>query len=100
MPVCGNPVARSIQEFEVSTMPESLITPTETRVRDSQDQCGHVVQFYSEDGFLVDELSKLIGAALGSGQAAVVITTNPHTDALAEHLPDPGVAIARAEQSV
>ena len=98
MPVCGNPVARSIQEFEVSTMPESLITPTETRVRDSQDQCGHVVQFYSEDGFLVDELSKLIGAALGSGQAAVVITTNAHRDGLAKRLTDRGFDLARAMQ--
>jgi signal transduction histidine kinase len=33
----------------------------------------HTVQFYREDGFLLDEISRFIGTALGAGDAAVAI---------------------------
>jgi signal transduction histidine kinase len=46
----------------------------------------HVVQFYGEDGFLLDELSRFIGTALGAGEAAVVIATKEHRDGLARRL--------------
>ena len=47
---------------------------------------GHVVQFYGEDEFLLDELSRFIGTALGAGEAAVVIATKDHRDGLARSL--------------
>ena len=46
----------------------------------------HVVQFYGDDGFLLDELSRFIGTALGAGEAALVITTREHRDGLARKL--------------
>src|SRR5580700_11374076 len=47
---------------------------------------GHVVQFYGDDGFLPDELSRFIGSALGAGKSAVVIATREHRDGLARRL--------------
>ncbi len=46
----------------------------------------HVVQFYGDDGFLLDELSRFIGTALGTGESAVVIATKEHRDGLARRL--------------
>jgi signal transduction histidine kinase len=46
----------------------------------------HVVQFYGDDGFLLDELSQFIGTALGAGESAVVIATKEHRDGLARRL--------------
>jgi PAS domain S-box-containing protein len=38
----------------------------------------HVVQFYSDDEFLLNDLSRFIGTALGAGDAAVVLCTKAH----------------------
>jgi PAS domain S-box-containing protein len=46
------------------------------------DHCGHVVQFYSDDSFLLEGLSRFIGSALGAGDAGIVIATQPHRDEL------------------
>ena len=46
----------------------------------------HDVQFYSDDNFLLDALSKFVGTALGAGDSAVVIATQAHLDALAQRL--------------
>jgi hypothetical protein len=46
----------------------------------------HVVQFYGDDGFLLDELSRFIGTALGAGEAALVIATKEHRDGLVRKL--------------
>lgn len=58
----------------------------------------HTVQFYAEDTFLLDELSRLIGAALGVGDAAVVIATKAHRDGLAQRLNSLGFDTARAAE--
>jgi signal transduction histidine kinase len=56
----------------------------------------HVVQFYGEDEFLLDELSRFIGTALGAGEAAVVIATKQHRDGLARRLQKWGLDTATA----
>jgi signal transduction histidine kinase len=56
----------------------------------------HVVQFYGEDGFLLDELSRFIGTALGAGEAAVVIATEEHREGLAQRLKAWGLDTAKA----
>jgi len=56
----------------------------------------HAVQFYGEDSFLVDELSRFIGGALGAGDAAVVIATKSHRDGIAQQLQSLGLDAARA----
>jgi len=56
------------------------------------------VQFYGEDAFLLDELSRFIGTALGAGDAAVVIATKAHRDGLAQDLKARGLDVARATE--
>ncbi|MGC2112383.1 MAG: PAS domain S-box protein, partial [Candidatus Korobacteraceae bacterium] len=56
----------------------------------------HTAQFYSEDGFLVDALSRFIGGPLAAGHAAIVIATEPHRHALDQRLRENGVDVASA----
>jgi signal transduction histidine kinase len=56
----------------------------------------HAVQFYGEDGFLLDELSRFIGTSLGAGESAVVIATKDHRDGLARRLQVLGLDTTRA----
>jgi signal transduction histidine kinase len=46
----------------------------------------HSVQFYKEDSFLLDSLTKLIGTTLMSGDVALVVATPAHRDGLAARL--------------
>jgi signal transduction histidine kinase len=46
----------------------------------------HSVQFYEEDSFLLDSLTKLIGTTLVAGDLAFVIATPAHREGLAERL--------------
>src|SRR4051794_26764845 len=55
----------------------------------------HSVQFYEDDTFLLDELSRFIGAALGAGDAALVIATQAHREELARRLAARGLNLAR-----
>jgi signal transduction histidine kinase len=50
------------------------------------EQPAHIVQFYAEDEFLLDKLSRFAGTALGAGDSAVVIATKAHRDGLAQQL--------------
>jgi PAS domain S-box-containing protein len=63
------------------------------------DRHSHIVQFYEGDDFLVGEISRFIGTALGSGGSGVVVATKAHRDAIAQRLASQGlnisVAIAR-----
>jgi PAS domain S-box-containing protein len=56
----------------------------------------HTVQFYSQDGFLLDALSRLIGAAVGAGDAGIVIATPSHRDELAKRLALRGLDVRHA----
>lgn len=55
------------------------------------DHRAHVVQFYSEDRFLLDELTNFVGTALAAGSSAVVIATRGHRDILAAKLKEQGL---------
>src|SRR4051794_11142129 len=46
----------------------------------------HAVQFYEDDEFLVELLSRFVGASLATGDSAIVIATARHREALAERL--------------
>jgi PAS domain S-box-containing protein len=56
----------------------------------------HVVQFYSDDKFLLEELSQFIGTALRAGSSAVIIATRGHRDNLWQKLDGQGVDPAEA----
>jgi signal transduction histidine kinase len=60
------------------------------------DHRGHVVQFYSDDSYLLDGLSRFIGTALGAGDSAIVIATQKHLDGLALRLKLRGFDLAKA----
>jgi PAS domain S-box-containing protein len=51
-----------------------------------EDQTRHIVQFYTEDSFLLDSVSRFLGTALGAGDAAVVVATSEHRSQLAQRL--------------
>jgi signal transduction histidine kinase len=58
--------------------------------------CAHAVQFYDDDAFLLDELSRFIGAALAAGEAGIVVATREHREGLAQRLRQRGVDVAHA----
>src|SRR5947199_3529956 len=60
------------------------------------DQHSHVVQFYGDDTFLVDGLCRFIGTALSGGDAAIVIATKAHREALFESLQGRGFDVPGA----
>jgi len=62
------------------------------------DDRAHTVQFYGEDAYLVDELSRFVGTALGAGDAAVVIATKAHREGLARGLKVKGLDASRATE--
>ena len=57
---------------------------------------GHVVQFYSDDRFLVEPLGRLFGAALTAGESAVVVATEAHRRQLLECLENRRIDLSRA----
>ena len=56
----------------------------------------HTVQFYREDAFLLEEISRFIGTALGAGDAALVIATEDHREGLIQRLKSKGLNTAMA----
>src|SRR5881296_365365 len=60
------------------------------------DHDGHVVQLYTDDGFLIDVLSRFIGGALAVGDAAVVLATASRRGELERRLSARGLDIAKA----
>jgi Signal transduction histidine kinase len=60
------------------------------------DHNGHTVQFYSQDSFLLDGLSRFIGTALGAGDAAVILATRAHREGLESRLHAHGLNTAEA----
>ncbi|MEY2466460.1 MAG: hypothetical protein QOD03_981 [Verrucomicrobiota bacterium] len=54
----------------------------------------HLVQFYETDTFLVESVSKFMGAGLGTGQGGIVIATAAHREALEARLRTQGIDIA------
>jgi signal transduction histidine kinase len=81
----------------MSTSSEFLNPAIDTSIS-SRDQRAHVVQFYSEDEFLLDELSRFIGSAVGCGDSAIVIATAAHREGLAKRLATRGLDLSRATE--
>src|SRR6266446_10189906 len=75
--------------------PGLQLVPSLTHAR-SHDHDGHVVQLYTDDGFLIDVLSRFIGGALAVGDAAVVIATCSHRTELERRLSANGVDTGKA----
>ena len=52
----------------------------------------HGVQFYSQDKFLIEELTQFVGNALVAGHSAIVVCTEPHRESLLQGLAS-GIAV-------
>ena len=63
---------------------------------DSASPKGHSVHFYEDDSFLLDGLSRFVGAALVAGDSAVVIATKEHRNGLDERLKRGGLDVTTA----
>lgn len=62
----------------------------------NHDHDGHIVQLYTDDGFLLDVLSRFVGGALAVGDAAIVLATAPHRMELERRLSGRGVDTSKA----
>jgi signal transduction histidine kinase len=60
------------------------------------DSPAHVVQFYQDDAFLLDELSRFIGSALVAGDCGIVIATESHRQGIAWRLRSRGLDVGVA----
>ena len=63
---------------------------------ESPSRRGHSVQFYEDDSFLLEGLTRFIGAAIVAGDSAVVIATESHRKHLATLLQDRGLDLELA----
>ncbi|HJZ76852.1 MAG TPA: MEDS domain-containing protein [Vicinamibacterales bacterium] len=63
----------------------------------SAGACSHAVQFYEEDGHLLDLLTRFVGTALVSGDVAVIIATKAHRDGLFKRLKANGLDVSVAQ---
>lgn len=79
-----------------TTIPSFETLPTEVSPRPRHDRPGHVVQFYNEEGPLLDVLSQFVGYALADNAAAVVIAVNAHRVGIAERLAAFGLDVPNA----
>ena len=57
---------------------------------------GHVVQLYSDDGFLLEILTGFIGGALAAGDGALVVATRAHADSLEQCMRERGLDTGKA----
>src|SRR5882762_835861 len=58
--------------------------------------CGHEVQFYSRDEYLLESVVAFIGPSLKSGGSAIVVGTKAHRDGVVQRLEAGGVGLAEA----
>jgi signal transduction histidine kinase len=56
----------------------------------------HTAQFYADDSFLLDELTRFIGTALIAGHSAVIIATKAHREGLALRLQSRDLDLTKA----
>ena len=54
---------------------------------------GHCVQFFDDDSFLIEAITDYVRAGLVSGEACIVIATQPHPEALAARLLSHGLDV-------
>lgn len=75
-----------------------------TQLRSSSDwsECahgGHLVQFYEDDAFLINTVTRFIGDALQKEHGAVVIGTQAHRAALEARLASMGYDVSKARRN-
>lgn len=59
----------------------------------------HVVHFYENDANLIATVGGYVAAAIGAGDAALIVATGDHREALAGHLEAAGIDVAEARRT-
>src|SRR5437667_12016940 len=77
--------------------PQSAISFAPPTQWHDHDYHGHVVQFYSEDEFLVDAISRFFGVSLAAGDAAIVLATKTHREGIARKRKELGLDVTSSE---
>jgi len=80
----------SIQANRIMNAPSSWKTSLRT-----PQACDHVVQLYSEPGFLASAVAHFVGSGLAAGEAAIIIATPDHVGLFARALTRQGFEVAR-----
>ena len=62
-------------------------------------QHNHIVQFYEDEQFLVENVAHFIAAGLRAGEPIIIIATEEHRVAFAEHVARQGLDVAAARSS-
>ena len=78
------------ESLKISSAELGGMTETLANWQDAGAQA-HVVQFYERDEFLISEVSRFIGTALGAGDAGIVIATKQHRDGISRQLASNGL---------
>jgi DNA-binding response OmpR family regulator len=65
---------------------------------EAQDPSRHLIVYCSDDACLLDIFTRTVAAALNTGNAAIVLATEPHRDSLLQRLEKNGVDVGRAIQ--
>jgi len=64
--------------------------------RTTNARSSHTAQFYQDETALIEEVSRFIGSTLGAGDAAIVMATQAHRDAIAARLHASGLDLMQA----
>lgn len=73
-------------DMRVTTSAKTAQTPGSQSSWSQHGDHQHGVQFYSQDKFLLEELSRYSGDALRAGDGAIVVATEEHRDSLLQWL--------------
>jgi DNA-binding response OmpR family regulator len=65
---------------------------------EAHDPSRHLIVYCSDDACLLDVFTRTVAAALNTGNAAIVLATEPHRDSLLQRLENNGVDVGRAIQ--
>jgi hypothetical protein len=89
----------SLSDFAEMTPPERLLAASRFRCPEllalhRPQAAGHIVQFYENDKFLVENISYLAARSLKAGDSSVLIATRPHLDRIEPRLIGSGLDLA------
>jgi DNA-binding NarL/FixJ family response regulator len=74
--------------------PDTLASPTQMPLRNTESTRGHGVLFHSDDAWLLDNVTRFLGAAIKAGNAAIVVATESHRNRILPKLQAYGVDVA------
>lgn len=92
----GGPFTREADDCDVVGHEEAVATDGHSGSHEAEGAHSHQVQFYSDDEFFLERLSRFIAAALRAGKAAIVMATEPHHIGILEKLQADGVDMTAA----